>query len=139
MLVTFPVQTPKESQNLSDSLRFLSKSSVAPVQAIYAVLAVPCILDRISSQNTAGCSARRRIGVLEAVVIEDLTILKMIFRGLVTTVLLTEIVDSLNVPNGTDLREGSVAEYLHENDRPDTKTIVVCSLSELRCRSRAPL
>jgi hypothetical protein len=41
------------------------------VQAIYGVFAVPCIFDRISSQNTAGCSARRRIGVLEAVMMRE--------------------------------------------------------------------
>jgi hypothetical protein len=41
---------------------------------IRGVLAVPCIFDRISSQNTAGCSARRRIGVLEAVVMREFAI-----------------------------------------------------------------
>jgi hypothetical protein len=60
-------------------------------------------------------------------------------KGAVGTDLSTAIGDDVIVPNGTDLREGSVAEYLHENDAPDTKTIVVCSLSELRCRTRAPL
>ena len=32
----------------------------------------------------------------------------------------TAIGDDVTVPNGTDLREGSVAEYLHENDTPDS-------------------
>ena len=44
----------------------------------------------------------------------------------------------MTVPNGTDLRKGSVAEYLHENDTPDIKTIVLSFMSKVRCRNRAP-
>jgi hypothetical protein len=47
--------------------------------------------------------------------------------------------DDVTVPNGTDLRKGSIAEYSNENDTPDTNTIVLCSLPKLRCRSWAPL
>jgi hypothetical protein len=54
----------------------------------------------------------------------DLMVLKMIFRELATTVLSTEIVDSQNVPNGTDLRHGVSAAYSNENGRPDIKTKV---------------
>ena len=100
-------------------------------------MAVPCIFDRISGQNTAGCSARRRIGVLEAVVIVNFMVLKMIFRELVTTVLSTEIVDSQNVPNGTDLRQGVSAAYSNENERAGIKTVLLSSLSTVRCRNRA--
>jgi hypothetical protein len=67
----------------------------------------------------------------------DLVVLQMIFRELVTTVLSTEIVDSQNVPNGTDLRQGASAASSNENERPDTKTIVLSSLSKVRCRNRA--
>ena len=55
----------------SEMPRILTNHQEYHVRAIYSVLTVPCIFDRISGQNTAGCSARRRIGVLEAVVVED--------------------------------------------------------------------
>jgi hypothetical protein len=112
------------------------KSSGTPSTSNLWCLAVPCIFDRISGQNTAGCSARRRIGVLEAVVMQDFTVPKMILRELVTTVLSTEIVDSQNVPNGTDLRQGVSAAYSNENERADIKTVVLSSLSAVRCRNR---
>jgi hypothetical protein len=69
----------------------------------------------------------------------DLMVLKMIFRELVTTVLSTEILDSQTVPNGTDLRQDASAAYSNENEKPDTKTIVLGSLSKVRCRNRAYL
>ena len=40
-----------------------------------------------------------------------------------------------NVPNGTDLRQGVSAAYSNENERADIKTVVLSSLSAVRCRN----
>jgi hypothetical protein len=47
--------------------------------------------------------------------------------------------DDVTVPNGTDLRQSASAACSNENERADIKTVVLSSLSTVRCRSRAPL